>query len=54
MAATPLLATVAITRSANAAQRREVVVVAATLSSATVAAILPSTAGVITRSATAA
>ena len=51
MAATPLLATMAITRSATAARRREVVVVAATLSSAAVAASPPSTAGVITRSA---
>ena len=49
MAATPLPATVAITRSATAARRREVVVVAATPSSAS---IPPSTAGVITRSAT--
>ena len=54
MAASPLLATVAITRSATAARRREVVVVAATPSSAAVAASPPSTAGVITRSATAA
>ena len=51
VAATPLPATVAIT---TAARRREVVVVAATPSSATVAASPPSTAGIITRSATAA
>ena len=54
MASTPLPATVAITRSATAARRREVVVVAATPSSVAVAASRPSTAGVITRSATAA
>ena len=54
MAATPLPATVAITRSATAARRREVVVVAATPSSVAVAASPPSTAGVITCSATAA
>ena len=54
MAATPLPATVAITRSATTARRREVVVVAATPSSATMAASPPSTAGIITRSATAA
>ena len=54
VAATPLPATVAITRFATAAQRREVVVVAATPSSAAVAASPPSTAGVITRFATAA
>ena len=54
MAATPLPATVAITRSATAARRREVVVVAATPSSTAVAASPPSTAGIITRSATAA
>ena len=54
MAATPLPATVAITRSATAARRREVVVVAATPSSAAVAASPPSTAGIMTRSATAA
>ena len=63
MAATPLPTTMAITRSATAARRREVVVVAATPSSAAVAATPslaavaaspPSTAGIITRSATAA
>ena len=54
MAATPLSATMAITRSATAARRREVVVVAATPSSVIVAASPPSTVGVITRSATAA
>ena len=52
MAATPLPATVAITRSATAAQRQEMVVVVATPSSAAVAASPPSTVGVITRSAT--
>ena len=52
VAATPLPATVAITRSATAARRREVVVVAATPSSAAVDASPPSTTGVITRSAT--
>ena len=51
-AATPLPATVAITRSATATRRREVVVVAATPSSAAVAASPPSTAVVSTRSAT--
>ena len=54
MAATPLPATVAITRSAIAARRRDVVVVAATPSSVAVPASPPSTAGVITHSATAA
>ena len=54
MAATPLPATVALTRSAIVARRREVVLVAATPSSAAVAASPPSTTGVITRSATAA
>ena len=52
MAATPLPATVAITRSVAAARRWEVVVVAATPSSPAVAASPPSTAGIITRSAT--
>ena len=54
VAATPLPATVAITRYTTAARRREVVVVAATPSSAAMAASPPLTAGVITRSATAA
>ena len=54
MAVTPLLATMAITRSATGARRRELVVVAATPSSAAVAVSPPSTAEVITRSATAA
>ena len=54
MAATPLPATVAITRSATTARWQEVLVVAVTPSPAAVAASPPSTAGVITRSATAA
>ena len=54
VAATPLPATVAITRSATVAQRREVVAVAATPSSAAMAASPPSTAWVITCFATAA
>ena len=54
MAAIPLPTSMAITHSATAARRREVVLVAATPSSTAVAASRPSTAGVITRSATAA
>ena len=51
MAATPLSATMAITRSATAARRQEVVVVATTLPSAAVASSPTSTAGIITCSA---
>ena len=54
MAATPLPATVAITRSATVARRQEGVVVAAPSSWAVMSASPTSTAGVITRSATAA
>ena len=54
MAATPLPAIVAITRSATVARTREVVVMAATPSSDAVAASPPLMDGIITRSATAA
>ena len=54
MAATPLSATVAITRSTTAARRREVVILAATPSLVIVAANPASTTGIITRSSAAA